>query len=177
MPVPPAKGPSLFYQFEAQVHRLPATEECIWSRNGSYTWAETYANVCRYGQFLQQNGVIPGKLMAMYQMNRPEFLFTLFGSYAVGAAPAWINYNLAGDALVHCLKIADAKLLVVDEDQGCRDRIEAVRDRLEGELGMTIIVLDNTLKGEILRSEPKRPEDHFRQGAAPKDPAFLFYTR
>lgn len=121
--------------------------------------------------------MIPGKLMAMYQMNRPEFVFTLLGSYAVGSAPAWINNNLAGDALVHCLKVADVKLLVVDEDEGCRSRIEAVRERLEGELGMTIKILDNSLKGEILRLEPKRPEDHLRQGATPKDPAFLFYTR
>jgi len=170
------KGQSLWYQFEAQVRRLPSTEECIWSRTGCYTWAETYANACRYGQYLRQNGVVPGQLFAMYMMNRPEFLFAHLGSWSIGSAPAWINYNLAGDALVHCLKVSGAKVLLVDEDQECRDRIEAVRERLENELGMTVLVLDTALKGEISRLEPARPEDELRVGMKGKFPLFLFYT-
>lgn len=171
------KGQSLWYQFEAQVHRLPSDAEAIWSRTGCYTWAETYANACRYGQFMLQQGVQPGKLVAMYMMNRPEFLFTHLGSWAIGSAPAWINYNLAGDALVHCLKVAESKVIIVDEDAECRRRIEEVRDRLEGELGMKIVVLDQAQKGEISRLEPKRPGDELRVGAKGKFPIFLFYTR
>lgn len=171
------KGQSLWYQFEYQVRRLPSHEEAIWSRTGCYTWAETYANACRYGQFMLQQGVQPGKLVAMYMMNRPEFLFTHLGSWSIGSAPAWINYNLAGDALVHCLKVAEAKVIVVDEDEECRRRIEEVRDRLEGELGMKIVVLDQAQKGEISRLEPKRPGDELRAGAKGAFPLFLFYTR
>ena len=171
------KGQSLWYQFEAQVHRLPSDAEAIWSRTGCYTWAEAYANACRYGQFMLQQGVQPGKLVAMYMMNRPEFLFTHLGSWAIGSAPAWINYNLAGDALVHCLKVAGSKVIIVDEDAECRRRIEEVRDRLEGELGMKIVVLDQAQKGEISRMEPKRPGDELRVGAKGKFPIFLFYTR
>jgi acyl-CoA synthetase (AMP-forming)/AMP-acid ligase II len=170
------KGQSLWYQFEAQVHRLPSDAEAIWSRTGCYTWAETYANACRYGQFMLQQGVQPGKLVAMYMMNRPEFLFTHLGSWAIGSAPAWINYNLAGDALVHCLKVAESKVIIVDEEAECRRRIEEVRDRLEGELGMKIVVLDQAQKGEISRLEPKRPGDELRVGAKGKFPIFLFYT-
>lgn len=113
----------------------------------------------------------------MYMMNRPEFLFAHLGSWSIGSAPAWINYNLAGDSLVHCLKVADAKVLLVDEDAECRARIEAVRERLEQELGMTIIVLDGQQKGEISRLEPKRPGDELRIGVKGKFPLFLFYTR
>jgi acyl-CoA synthetase (AMP-forming)/AMP-acid ligase II len=171
------KGASLWYQFEAQVRRLPSHDEAIWSRTGCYTWAETYANACRYGQYLLQHDVAPGQLVAMYMMNRPEFLFAHLGSWSIGSAPAWINYNLASDALVHCLKISGAKVLLVDEDQECRARIEAVRGRLEEELGMTILVLDTGLKGEISRSEPKRPDDELRAGVTGKFPVFLFYTR
>ncbi|CAO2650946.1 Nn.00g092430.m01.CDS01 [Neocucurbitaria sp. VM-36] len=170
------KGQSLWYQFEAQVHRLPAQEEAIWSRNGCYTWAETYANACRYGQFLLHNGVQPGNLVAMYMMNRPEFLFAHLGSWSIGSAPAWINYNLSGDSLVHCLKVAGSKVVLVDEDAECRARIEAVRTRLESELGMTIIVLDVQQTGEISRLEPKRPDNELRVNVKGKFPLFLFYT-
>lgn len=110
-------------------------------------------------------------------MNRPEFLFAHLGSWAIGSAPAWINYNLAGDALVHCLKVSGAKFLLVDEDAECRRRIEEVRERLEGELGMVVKVLDKELKGEIARMEPVRPGDEMRVGAKGKFPLFLFYTR
>lgn len=177
-PIAKGQGLSPWYQFEAQVHRLPAHEEAIWSRTGCYTWAETYANACRYGQFLrQQHGVNPGELVAMYQMNRPEFLFTHLGLWSIGSAPAWINYNLAGDALVHCLKVSGAKVVLVDEDAQCRERIEAVRDRLDSELGMTIVILDGNKKGELSRLEPRRPEDELRAGSTPGYPLFLFYTR
>ncbi|CAD0111121.1 unnamed protein product [Aureobasidium uvarum] len=46
-----------------------------------------------------------------------------------------INYNLTGDALLHCLKISNSKVLVVDEDAGCRQRVEECRERIEQELG------------------------------------------
>lgn len=113
----------------------------------------------------------------MYMMNRPEFLFAHLGLWSIGASPAWINYNLAGDALVHCLKVAGAKVLLVDEDSACRQRIEDIRERLENELGMTIKVLDQSQKGEISRSEPKRPDNEMRKNANGKFPLFLFYTR
>jgi acyl-coenzyme A synthetase/AMP-(fatty) acid ligase len=113
----------------------------------------------------------------MYMMNRPEFIFAHLGSWSIGSAPAWINYNLAGDSLVHCLKVSGAKVLLVDEDMECRARIEAVKGRLESELGMTVLVLESGLKGEISRLEPKRPEDELRVGMKGKFPLFLFYTR
>ncbi|KAF2741172.1 acetyl-CoA synthetase-like protein [Polyplosphaeria fusca] len=167
---------SLWYWFEKQVQRLPDTEEAIWSRTGCYTWAETHANACRYGQYFLANGVRPGELVSFYLTNQPEFVFAHLGAWSIGSAPAMMNHHLAGDALVHCLKVANSKLLLVDEDPETVERIEAVRDRIEGELGMTIRILDQNLKGEILRMEPKRPENELRNGAGGKFPIFLFYT-
>lgn len=156
---------------------MPETEEAIWSRTGCYTWAETYANACRYAQYFLQNGVKPGELVTFYLTNQPEFVFGHLGSWAIGSAPAMINHHLAGDALIHCLKVAGGKLLIVDEDPDTQQRIEDVRDRIEGELGITIKVLDKHLKGEILRMEPKRPDDEYRKGILGTFPMCLFYTR
>ncbi|KAF2116557.1 hypothetical protein BDV96DRAFT_28627 [Lophiotrema nucula] len=167
---------SLWYFFEDQVKRMPETEEAIWSRTACYTWAETYANSCRYAQFFLANGVRPGQLVSFYLTNQPEFIFALLGSWAVGSAPSMINHHLAGDALVHCLKVSGGKLLVVDEDSEARERVEAVRDRIEGELGMTITILTKELKGEICRLEPRRPEDELRAGMKGTFPIFLFFT-
>jgi acyl-coenzyme A synthetase/AMP-(fatty) acid ligase len=121
--------------------------------------------------------VEPGQLVSFYLTNQPEFVFANLGAWAVGSAPAMINHHLAGDGLIHCLRVSKGKLLLVDEDSGCIERIEAVRDRIEGELGMTIRILNKNLKGEICRMEPKRPEDHYRNGAKGTFPMCLFYTR
>ncbi|KAK7568132.1 hypothetical protein IWX50DRAFT_474428 [Phyllosticta citricarpa] len=167
---------SLWYDFEAQVHRLPAHEQCLWSRNGNYTWRETHANACRYAQALLELGVTPGTLIATYLNNSPEFVFSLLGSWSIGSAPALINCNLAGQSLVHCLRISGAKLLVVDSDSDCLQRIQEARDTLEQELGIKIVVLDEATKNAINAFEPKRPERKYRENVTPEFPAGLMYT-
>ena len=100
----------------------------------------------------------------------------MVGSWAIGSAPALINYNLGGDGLIHCLKIAQSKVVVVDEDEACQQRIEEQRDRIENELGMKIIVLDAAMKAAIAAMEPKRPGNEYRDGVTGEFPIFLFTT-
>ncbi|KAJ9635403.1 hypothetical protein H2199_008406 [Coniosporium tulheliwenetii] len=167
---------SLWYFFEIQVNRLPASELCIWSRSGCYTWQQTHQQSCRYAQFLLNQGLQPGELVGFYLQNSPEFIFCTLGSWSVGSAPALINYNLGGDGLIHCLRISGTKLLLVDEDQGCRERIEESRGRIEGELGIKIVILDQTTKASINALEPKRPEQKYRENVKPDFPMCLLYT-
>lgn len=122
------------------------------------------------------NGVKPGELVGTYLINSPEFMFNLLGSWAIGTAPALINYNLGGDSLVHCLKVAESKVLIVDSDPECVERIEAQRERIENELGMRIIILDEATKATINAYEPTRPGNEFRENVHGEFPIFLFYT-
>jgi acyl-coenzyme A synthetase/AMP-(fatty) acid ligase len=124
-----------------------------------------------------QNGVKPGQLVSFYLTNQPEFIFGHLGAWSIGSAPAMMNHHLAGDALIHCLRVAGGKLLIVDEDKETQERIEAVRERIENELGMTIRILDSGLKGEICRMEPIRPDDQLRNNMDGTFPMCLFYTR
>jgi hypothetical protein len=73
--------------------------------------------------------------------------------------------------------VSKGKVLLVDEDEECMKRIEEVRDRIEGELGMRIFVLDRGLKGSISRLEAKRPEDSYRDKMKGDFPMCLFFTR
>jgi len=172
---------SLWYRFDEQALRLK-DEGCIWYRSQptepatEYTWTQTYDNSCRYAQFLLQNGVMPGDLISTYQTNSPEFMFGLMGSWAIGSAPAWINYNLGGDGLVHCLKVSSSKVVLVDEDAVCRERIEEQRHRIENELGMKIVILDAETKALIAGMAPTRPENAYRDGVTGTFPIFIFYT-
>lgn len=156
--------------------RMPDNEEAIWSREGCYTWKELYAQSNRYSQYLLSLGFKSRELVAFYLTNSPEFIMAVLGVWALGAAPAMINYHLAGEALVHCIKISGAKLLLVDWDDECRARIEEVRGQLEGDLGIRIIILDAATKAHINSLEPIRPPDEMRSRMPPDYPMALIYT-
>lgn len=175
------KKGSLWYQFEESATKLK-DELCIWYRASpseaptTYTWAQVYKNCCRWGWFLEENGVRPGELVATYLVNSPEFMFNILGSWSIGCAPAMINYNLAGDALVHSLKVSGSKVMVVDEDAECVERVEAVRERIESELGMRVVIIDAATKANIYARDPSRPPNSYRDGVTGSFPIFIFYT-
>lgn len=141
-----------------------------------YDWATVYAQACRYGQFLLQQGVRPLELCAVYMQNSPEFMMALLGSWSVGSAPAMINWNLGGESLVHCLRLSGSKVVFVDEEVGCRERIEAVRERLEEDLGMRIVVLGKEMRERIAALSPERPSDELRAVVPGDFPMSLIYT-
>lgn len=165
---------SPYYFFEANVSKFKGAE-CIWSRVGCYTWNEVGTAVNQYGQWFLNQGVVPGDLVAVYLHNSPEFVFVWLGLIAIGAAPALINYNLAGKALVHSLDTSRAKLLLVDEDAVFQERIgEVMKDGSIG--GMVLSVLDANLKAEIGQLSSQRLEDWRREEVKPDWPFALVYT-
>lgn len=87
-----------------------------------------------------------------------------------------INFNLAGNALIHCLKLSGVKVMVVDEEKMVRARMEGERQTIE-KLGMQAIVLSGELKSSIAAKNAQRPDDSYREGVKASSPAALFYTR
>ena len=87
-----------------------------------------------------------------------------------------INFNLAGNALIHCLKISGAKVMVVDEEKKVRARVEDERQTIEA-LGIQAIVLSGEMKSSIAAKNAQRPDDSYREGLEASFPAALFYTR
>lgn len=122
-------------------------------------------------------GVKPGQLVAFYLQNSPEFLIAWIALWSIGCAPAMLNYNLAGDALLHCLKISESPLMLVDDDPKCAARVEEQRSTFENDLGMKIVSLDDALKSHIKSTFPtKVPDDKNRRGMAGSFPIALAYT-
>jgi acyl-CoA synthetase (AMP-forming)/AMP-acid ligase II len=167
---------SLYYFFESSAKRL-GSADCIWSREGSYSWTEAYDRVNQYGQWYLSQGVKPHELVALYLQNSPDFIFAWLGLWSIGAAPAMINYNLAGKALLHCLKISGAKTLLADSDAELMARTDEISVEMEAELGMRRIVLDQTTLAEIKTNSPVRPDDTYRDAVEGDWPICLFYTR
>lgn len=165
---------SLYYRFEESVKRQ-LHRECIWSREGSFSWSQAYYKVNQYGNWFLSQGVRQNDYVAFYLTNTPDQMFACFGLWSIGATPAMINYNLAGDALLHCLKVSTAKMMLVDDDKVVQSRVENQKNKIKNELGIDIMLLD-TIKPSISLSDSRRPDDSCRSGLKLESPAVLLYT-
>jgi acyl-CoA synthetase (AMP-forming)/AMP-acid ligase II len=167
---------SVYYLFEETAARR-GNAEGIWSREGCYTFSQVYDKVNQYAHWYLARGVKPHDIVAFYLHNSPEFMFAWLGLLAVGAAPAMINYNLAGPALLHCLKVPQAKLILVEDDTQFASRIDSVREQLISTLELDIIVLDPSIRANIYSQKVERVDDLYRAGVSGDKPMCLFYTR
>ncbi|KAL2837374.1 hypothetical protein BJX68DRAFT_273091 [Aspergillus pseudodeflectus] len=163
---------SAWYAFEEQCHKS-WNRRAIWWRERSYTYGQMYQAVCQYAQWMLRQGVRPGEFVAVYLANCPEFMIIWFACVSLGAAPALLNYNLEGKALLHCLEICETRLLILgDSVQG---GIAEVRGEIEGR-GIKVEVLDAVLKELVSAMPSERIPDDARQGVQAKDPFALVYT-
>ncbi len=109
--------------------------------------------------------------------NSPEFIFSWLGLWSIGAAPAMINYNLAENALTHCLNISGANVMLVDDDPVFTARLAAVVGPSEGKLPIRLVVMDGETKAKISIMRADRPADAYREVVKGDWPMCLFYTR
>jgi acyl-CoA synthetase (AMP-forming)/AMP-acid ligase II len=68
------------------------------------------ANWCASALGLQE-----GDVVALVMSNRPEFVIMWLAMAKIGVVTAFINHNLRGRALAHCMRIAHAKAVVYDD--------------------------------------------------------------
>lgn len=123
------------------------------------------------------SSALPG--LACWQLARPlspRYCLPNLISH-VGCAPAMINFNLSGDALLRCLRISGAVILLVDEDSGCQARIDQEGDKIKSELNMCIVPLSEDLKSEIGMGKAFRIGDQYRKDVCGDTPIALLYTR
>lgn len=88
-----------------------------------------------------------------------------------------INVNLKAGPLIHCLKLSDAKSLIVDGDEKCLARIELSREAIERDLMMQISVLDDSMKSHVNTLPAVAPGDEYRGNLSLQSSSALLYTR
>jgi AMP-binding enzyme len=105
-----------FYVLEqAATNPATANRPLLLFEGKTYTYKQVYECALKFGTWLrQQCGVKPKDIVALDFQNSDSFIFVWLGLWAIGAKPAFINYNLYGRALVHCVKAATTRLMIVD---------------------------------------------------------------
>ena len=155
---------SLFCVLEDRA-RDPATakRDFIIFQNRRHTYEAVYDRALRYGNYFRsQLGVKAGDVVAMDFMNSDTFIFVWWGLWSVGAVPAFINYNLQGEALAHSLRVSTASLCIVD----------AALSDFKGVEDLRHVVLTEETEREILSTPAVRTPVEVERD----DPALLIYT-
>lgn len=164
---------NLFYAFE-ETALAPRNAARTWLiyEGRAWTWPETYDMVLRYAVWLQrQRAVQPGETVALDFTNRPTCLFLLLALWSLGAVPALINTNVTGGALVHSLRVAEAALVVVDEEVAGQFTPEVMRELEAAAAGGEVkepfqcVFLDGAAEKQIEGLKGVRPPDSVRAGA------------
>lgn len=81
-----------------------------------YTYGQAYELVLKYGTWLKSKGIRKDEIVAMDFANSEVFVWVWFGLWSIGAKPAFINYNLTGQPLLHSIRTSSARIILVDED-------------------------------------------------------------
>ena len=86
------------------------------SRDLRYNSAEILSIISGIGQSLKDKGIEKGDRVLIYLNNSPEYLFSLFGIWRIGAIAIPTNRILTAAELNYMIDDSDAKLIITDED-------------------------------------------------------------
>jgi acyl-CoA synthetase (AMP-forming)/AMP-acid ligase II len=104
-----------FYTLEAHARSSNRHRPFVIYNEETWSYAEAYDTVLRYGTWLSSKGVKSGDVVALDFVNSDVFVWCWFGLWSVGATPAFLNTALRGEGLAHCIRASTARLVLVDE--------------------------------------------------------------
>ncbi|KAH6609080.1 amp-dependent synthetase ligase [Trichoderma cornu-damae] len=166
---------NLFYVLEG--HALSpqrANKVFLIFEGKTYTYTQAYDRILRYGRWIRTRlGVEPGDIVAMDFENSDTFIFVWFALWSIGAKPAFINYNLSGKPLAHCIEVASAKLCLIDPTVASNFDDEAVRQRLPD---VSLVTFTPEAEAEAISTAPERAPDRDRSDDGMANMAMLIYT-
>jgi acyl-CoA synthetase (AMP-forming)/AMP-acid ligase II len=163
-----------FYVLEGRAKDRAFAEKVFLIFEGRrWTFKQFYETVLRYGTWLKNKfGIKHQDVVAMDFMNSEKFLFMQFGLWSIGARPAFINYNLTGKPLAHCVRVSSAQVLLVDLSVA-----SSVTNEVHTELpGVKIVIFTAELEAEVMHTTPVRQPDSERAAEKMQHMANLIYT-
>ncbi|OAA36831.1 AMP-dependent synthetase/ligase [Metarhizium rileyi] len=107
---------SIFHNLEERAkHPSTANKDLLIFEGRHHTYAQVHDTAVRYGTWLRNTfDIKPKDVVAMDFENSDTFIFIWLGLWSIGAKPAFINYNLTGKSLSHCIKASKSSICLVD---------------------------------------------------------------
>jgi len=102
--------------------------EAIVFQGRRWSFAELSAGVDRLARGLISLGVAPGEKIALWMVNRPEFIEAMFAVIKIGAVLVPINTRFRTDDVAYVLGQSEASTLIIAERSGPIDYLGMVRE-------------------------------------------------
>jgi fatty-acyl-CoA synthase len=146
------------------------------------TYKEFDARANRFARWGQSIGLKPGDCVALFMENRPDYIAFWAGMAKIAVKTALINYNLTGAGLAHCMKVADARAVVMNAELA--GAFETARAELKLDFG--VWYLGDVSEGAPINGQPleqalgdvseERPDKSVRAGHTAGEVALYIYT-
>jgi acyl-coenzyme A synthetase/AMP-(fatty) acid ligase len=164
---------NVFYKLEEHALGKQANNDLLIFEGRHWTYKEVYQTVLKYGTWLKTKyNIKPKEIVAMDFVNSEKFIFIWLGLWAIGAKPAFINYNLTGKALTHCIRVSTARLILVDLN--IKDKItQEVQDELPN---VQFQIFQPELEAEAMSTDGIRQPDKDRTDDKSYNMGILIYT-
>ena len=101
---------------DANARRLDKDVFYCPTRNLRYNSTEVLSIISGIGQSLKDKGIEKGDRVLIYLNNSPEYLFSLFAIWRIGAIAIPTNRILTASELNYMISDSDAKLIITDEE-------------------------------------------------------------
>jgi len=162
-----------------------------------YTFAEILTRVDEVAKGLVHLGVQRGDHVALWMMNRPEWIFTMFALAKIGAVQVPVNTRFRTHDLAYLLKQSDTHYLITHDTSGPIDYLAMVKEVVDLPVDGDEIADPQypELKKVVIFGKPSHPgcagwydmiangnlvgDDALAARAAavdPDDPVFIMYT-
>jgi len=102
--------------------------EALVFRDERYTFSEVREKIDAVARGLIELGVKPGDHVALWLMNRPEWIYTMFALARIGAVQVPVNTRFRTHDLAYLLKQSDSAWLITHDVSGPVDFLGMVRD-------------------------------------------------
>jgi fatty-acyl-CoA synthase len=112
--VPIGRNPThLFPDVLAERARTHGDKPALTSARETLSYRQLDERANRYAHWALAQEVARGETVALLMPNRPEYLAIWAGICRAGGAVALLNTNLTGEALAHCVTIAEPRHVIV----------------------------------------------------------------
>jgi len=171
--------------------------EALVFKDERYTFNEVKTEVDRVAKGLMANGIESGDHVALWLMNRSEWIFTMYALAKIGAVQVPVNTRFRTHDLAYLLKQSDAKYLITHDVSGPVNYFEMTNEVLSlptsgseisdpeyPQMKRVFILGDITPTGTmnwntVLDSADSISDDALTAREAsvnPDDPVFIMYT-
>ena len=174
--------------------RLWGPREALAFQGKRWTFAEVHARVDAVAKGLLAQGIEPGDKVALWMVNRPEWIDAMFAIMKIGAVLVPVNTRFRTEDMAYVLGQSDAAAIILAERSGPIDYLAMMRQvapalgaRGDGRfpfLRRVVVLSDGAHDGavgwdDMLEGGRRVSDDALRERAGrvdPEDSAFIFYT-